>query len=73
MAGVGEMPWPKTGGNSLPCTARTSKTKVVQSKVWLSIGRMDDLHRNYKTRSMFEGAWKGLEPEATPSPQSSSL
>ena len=34
---------------------------------------MDDLHRNYKTRSMFEGAWKGLEHEATPSLQSSSL
>ena len=41
----------------------TSKIKVVQSKGWLSIGRMDALHHNYKKRGMFQGAWRGLEPE----------
>ena len=44
------------------------QTKVVQSKGWLSIGRMDALHRNYKARSKFQGAWRGIESEATPSP-----
>ena len=37
---------------------------VVQSKDWLFIGRMDALHRLNKTH-MFQGAWRGLEPEAT--------
>ncbi len=59
------MPWLKTGANHYH--VRTFQKKIVQSKGWLSDGRMDALHRNYK-RSMFQGAWRGLEPEATPSP-----
>ena len=35
---VGGMTWPKNRRNSLPCTVRTSETKVVQSKGWLSDG-----------------------------------
>ena len=50
--------------NSLPCTVRTSQTKVVPSKGWLSDGRMDALHCNHKW-SMFQGAWRDLEPDAT--------
>ena len=47
--------------NSLPCTVRTSKD-------WLSIGRIDTLHTQFKTQIGFQDAWRGLEPEATPSP-----
>ena len=51
------------------CNGRKpSQAKVIQSKGWLSDVRMDALHRNHKTRSMFQGVWSGLGPEATPSP-----
>ena len=57
------MPWPKNRNNSLSCSAWTSLTKVVLSKGWLSDERMDAL----------QGVWRGLEPTATPSPQSHHL
>ena len=34
---VGGMPWLKNRRSSLPCTVRTSQTKVVQLKGWLSL------------------------------------
>ena len=37
-----------------------NKTKVVQSKGWLSTRGMDTLHRHYKIKSMFQGAWRCL-------------
>ena len=37
---VGGMPWSITRHNSLPCTVMASQTKVVQSKGWLSVGRL---------------------------------
>ena len=41
---------------------------VVQSKCSFCIRRMDALYRNYKMRrSIFQGAWSGIEPESTPS------
>ena len=32
------MPWPINKCNSLPCTVKTSQTKVMKSKGWLSYG-----------------------------------
>ena len=39
---------PRNRRNSLPCTVRTSQTNFVQSKGWLSDGKMDPLHRNHR-------------------------
>ena len=37
------MPWPINRRNSLPCIVRTSQSKVVQSKGWLSVGMLLNL------------------------------
>ena len=47
------MPWPINRRNSLPCTVRTSQTKVVQSKGWLSDGCLITLQLNME--SIFKG------------------
>ena len=44
----------------------TDKVRTIKSL--LSIGHKDALHLNYNMQSMFQDAWRGLEPEATPSP-----
>ena len=58
----------KSMENALAMHSWNFQTKVVLSKVWLSTGSMDALRRNYKMRSMFYGAWSGVEPQAKPSP-----
>ena len=47
---------------------RTSNSRVVQSKGCLSDGRMDALNHKHKTLVVCLSVWRGLEPEATPSP-----
>ena len=42
--------------------------QIVQSQGWLSIKRFDAVHLNNKTRRMFQGAWRDLEPDATINP-----
>ena len=56
-----------TQKSSLSYTVRTSKTKVVNQRVGIRYGE-SMLHTTTKTQSMFQGALRGLEPEATPGP-----
>ncbi len=58
----GGMPLPIKGTTNYQAV-RTFQTKVVQSKGWLSEGRMDTLHRNHK-RSMFHGVWNPKRHQA---------
>ncbi len=44
--------------------------KGCATKDWLFIGRMEDLHLNSKTRSMFKTSWRGLGLQSYTKPPS---
>ena len=66
------MPWPKTGATRYRTQLGLLRQRWYISKSWLFDGQMNALQRNHKW-IMFQGAWRGLVPEVTPSPLESYL
>ena len=61
------MPWPKRGATHYHAQLGPLRQRSCNQRVGCLLGECT-LYTAIKTRIMFQGAWKGLEPKATSSP-----